>query len=221
MFLKDLAITALPNSKYSFSGFNVQTVCMEDMYLRNLLPYKNNFISKLNILLVGEDDRDTFKESSFQYGEFSQNISIGEIFTVFDFNSYYASNEHDKKLKILNKIQEGFLIFAKQKDVSMAPFNDAYEKCLVQNLINRSLYKEATSRNNNLTVRVFIEMDLNLLQVVGVFYDNTEHIISEKLFFSREPEAMYSYYLGNVKWINENEVTLFGRSKDEFWTINL
>lgn len=221
MELKDLAITALPNSTHEANGFNWETHCMEDIYLRNILPYKNKHIKKLNIVLVGTEEKERMANTGLTVGKFSNLLSIGEVFLEFDFERYYKKDDYGKKLEILDKILAGFIAFANQTNTDPAPFKEGYQKCLDQKLEDEYLYKEAVSGNKAFRVKVFIKVDLTKLEVTGVFFDKQGNRLSEKIFFTRKPEALYHYYLGNVVWSGENEVKLFGRSNDEFWTIQL
>jgi hypothetical protein len=218
MHLKDISLGTFPNGKYQDLGFNWDTHCIEDLYLRNLLPYKNNFIRKLNIVLVGEADKELFSRTDLPIGEFNNDgLSIGEVLLHFDFEAYYGKDEYGKKLDMLNKIQEGFEIFSKQTKSDPTPFKFAYQKCVDQKLVNEYVYKEAFSKNRKYKVQVFIKVDIKKLEVVGVFLDKEGNKVSETIFFTRKPDALYHYYLGNVKWVNENQVTLYGRSKEEHW----
>lgn len=219
MLLKDLSIGAFPNGKYQEMGLRWQ--CMEDLYLRNLLPYKNDFIKKLNIDLIGKDDRVLFASTKLPIATFNNLLSIGEVFLYFDFEEYLKKDDYHKKLDLLNKIQEGFEIFAKQTGSDPAPFRNAYQKCLDQKLKNEYVYKESVRKKKGIKVKIFIKVDLDKLEVTGAFYDKDGNLIAEKVFFSRKPEALFHYYLGNVKWTSEKEVILYGRSKEEYWTINL
>lgn len=216
MLLRDISLTTLPNGAYYDSRFNSK--CIEDLYLRNLLPYKNDFIKKINIFLIGLEDRDVVSKMDLPIEEFKNDgLSIGEVLLHFDFEAYYEKDEHGKKLDMLNKVQEGFEVFSTQTKSDPTPFKAAYQKCIEQKLVNEYVYKEAFSMNRKYKVQVFIKVDLERLEVVGVFLDKEGNKISESVFFTREPAALYHYYLGNLKWINENQVTLYGRSKEEHW----
>lgn len=223
MKLADLSIGAIPNSVHERIGFNWETHCVRDIYLRNLLPYKNKHIEKLNIILVGPGEQVTTSllSTGMQIGRFSNLLSIGEILLDFDFESYFKKSDFEKKLSVLKKVLEGFNAFATQTDSDPKPFADSYEKCLEQNIEDQYLYKEVACRSKTHTVKVFIKVDLQKLEVFGVFQDGTGEIISRKVFFKTKPAALYDEYLGDVVWSAENEVTLYGRRRDEFWKIEL
>jgi hypothetical protein len=231
MLLKDISIHSLPNSIYQSQKFNLETVCVTDIYLRNLLPYRNDHIKKLNIVLIGLDyeDQVLFLHTGLPLGKFNNLLSFGETFLEFDFENYQKKDVHERKLAILDKIQEGFMVFARETNSDDQPFKDAYQKCLDQGLKDEYVYKEATSKNRMYKVTVFIKVDLAEMEVMGVFYNKTKNEISRRTFFKRRPEALYGHYLGKVVWSGEDEVTLYSKSEvtlsgqrvSDSWTIKL
>lgn len=220
MMLKDISVGPFfASSKYVSIGFYPH--CIEDLYLRNLMPYKNRHIKKLNIHLIGEADRERFLSLPLKIGIFYNLISIGEIYLYFDFEDHMKKNEYDRKLDILNKIQEGFKLFSEQTATDILPFESTYQKCIDQNLEDEYLYKEAFSNSKEYKIQVKIKVDFDKLEVNGLFFDNKGNKISEKIFLSRDPVVLFYYYLGEVKWTSDKEVILYGRSKEEFWTVSL
>ena len=221
MQLKTISVTALPHSSYQPMGLSLHAYCVEDIYLRNLIPYKNNQIKKLNVTLVGQNDLDFFSSTTLSLDKFVNQLSIGEVFLMFDFELYSKSDEYSKKLAILDKIQEGFEIFCKQTNSDPGPFRTAYQRCINQKLIDEYVYKEVYSKDKKYKIQVLIRLDLTTLKVIGNFFDSRGAKLSERIFMERDPLPLYDEYLGDVKWKSDNEVILYGESKAQFWITTL
>lgn len=219
MLFNVVIISTLGNSKFSATGFNLNSYCVGDLYLRNLLPYKNKYMEKLNIFLIGDGEKAVLDKWELSMNKFSAKLRIGEIFLPFDFEGYLKLDDCDKRLKILDKIQEGFELFAIQTKTDIEPFRAVYKKCLEQHLINEYLYKESVANNGEIKIRIVIKIDLEKLEVVGIFYDKQDQKISERIFISSKPHHLFDEYLGDCMWVDNNSVTLFGRSSKEFWTV--
>ncbi len=231
MLLKDISVHSLPNSIYHPRKFNLETICVTDIYLQNLLPYRNDHIKKLNITLIGldYDDQVLFSNTGLPLREFNNLLSFGETFLEFDFENYHNKDEYGRKLDILNKIQEGFMVFSRETNSDDQPFKEAYQKCLDQNLTDEYLFKEVKSKNRLYKVKVFIMVDPAELEVVGVFYDKEENEVSRRTFLRQSPTALFDHHLGKVVWSGEDEVTLYSKSEltlgggkvSDSWTIKI
>lgn len=82
------------------------------------------------------------------------------------------------------------------------------------------MYSEVFSKDKLYKVSAVIKVDQNTLEVTAVFQNQEGKDFSRKTFFRTEPEALYHYHLGAVVWSGENEVTLYGSDKKEFWTVS-
>jgi len=221
MFLKDISISGLPNSSYNVVRFNWQTHCIEDLYLRNLIPYKNDFIKKLNVILIGKDDQDRFSSTGLKLNVFQNMLSIGEVFLHFDFEIYEKTDEYNKKQMVLNKIQQGFEVFSKGTMADFSPFKKAYQKCMEAKLENELVLKENLLSKNKYSATVKLKVDLENLQTVAVIKNLMNGTQMEKIFFTEKPEALFSYYLGSIKWTENNVITLFDKTGQHKWTVAL
>jgi|GEM_PF-2581395 len=220
MELKEISLITFPNGVYQEMGFNWEAHCVEDLYVRNLMPYSNKHIVKMSIILIGDADKQVFETTTLTLRKFTNLLSVGEIFLRFDFDNYYKTDDLGKKRLILDVMQEGLILFANQTNSDVRPFNEAYQKCLDLNLESIYVYKTVTS-GKGIVVNVVISVDREKLEVSAIFLDSRGNEFSRRVFFRSKPDALYGYhYLGNVVWNNESEVALYGRTKDEYWTIS-
>lgn len=220
MLLKDISVGTVPNSIYG-TRLNWEAHCIVDLYLRNLMPYNNDFIKKLNIFLIGKDEVDKVLSMGMPINKFGTNgLSIGEIFLHFDFEAYSNADEYGKKLMILDKIQEGFDLFSRETRTTLSIFKKVYQKCIEVKLDNELVLKEnLISRNGKYSATIKLRVDLEKLQIIAVVKNLKDGTRTENTFHSEKPAALFSHRLGSIKWTEHNELALFDKTGQHKWTL--
>jgi hypothetical protein len=193
--------------------FNMQTHCMEDLYLRNLRPLRNNAITKLAVVLIDPSSAQVAASQGIKFQIFKEIESIGAVHLQFDFEMYFALNDYGKRLAVLERIQEGVEIFCQATGTDLLLFEEAYNKCIEARLENEYVLKaNVNSKDKKFSATVVLRMDLNKLQAVAIVKNHDDGSLVEQPFFTTDPDILYGReVLGSIKWTDNHTLALFDK----------
>ncbi|UII33637.1 hypothetical protein LVD17_07365 [Fulvivirga ulvae] len=222
-------------SLFSFSErpdsqkFNRGTLCVQDLYYRNLTPIKTNKIHKISIHLYDSDiDVERLNEFNVRMNKSFSLIDIIKINHYFDFDQYFNQPIEIQKRIILDLLYEDSINVCEAENWDSTNFKLAYEACLEQDLKNAFYDKEkAWNRNRSMYVNLKVIFETDILRGIVEVYRKDGSLVLEKELFAVEPMQIQHPFFAKVKWLSRNKfrvapISFFNQlTDDEFWDIEV
>jgi len=196
------------NLKQKHFAYRLQTRCITSMYSRLLGKYKNNKCT--GVIIKGT-------ESSVNQDV----ICVGnmmEAHVTFDL-SIFENNigKREKKMYFLEKLAEGIRKVAESENWDIRPFSNIEKQIIAFDYKNEWYWnKPVKSPNKQLSVQIFIDHDVDAVDIYAVFRDKHNGELYKRILISenRPDEWAYQKYLCKLEWLSDDEVILRGSMDD-------
>ena len=142
---------------------------------------------------------------------------------MFDYKKFADSNIIDRKIIILNTLQNGILKIANDQGWPLEPFIITYNKIVNINYKNEwVLGKSKYSQNRKYKASLFCCHDIDYFYAWIIIYSKTEEELIRKLIVKDIPdEFSFVPKLGKIKWMENERVTLIGKNGHEIGNVSL
>jgi len=200
MILKEISVRTLPKNEFQ-KRFNSETWCIREMYWRKLGKFTTEKIEKV-VMILGENR--PYKK----YG------SVLSIYKSFNFETYFNSNELDRKKIVLELIHNEMTILFQKDNVNKNKLIEAYNYCLGKNLDNKWLFKEKhyQSPKDKYYGSIECEWNLNNFKATGIISDLEKNEIYRAELLEVEPYEGDFIYWSRCGWDGD---TFYLESKDK------
>ena len=143
----------------------------------------------------------------------------------YDVSDFYNLSDMEKKKKTLDLLMEGLEVIYKERGWDKEPFLYAYKKVIEKNYTFKKTYKNPkSSPNRKFKAKVEIEIELYDCTASLVVEDRDQKQLYSEVLYKKKPRFDLLYpLLGDIKWINNDEIRVHKRKPNEnqFKTIHL
>lgn len=203
-----------------YRRFNKESECVAYLYLRCLPTLVTDGIAK--VIVAVTDDPELAKSRRVE-----DMIDVVRFPWPFDFQEYWKLDDHAKKRRTLDVLQEALLWFAKREGWDPEPLKTAYEEVLRRDFVNEGFMRRRgksawTSPDRRHKAKVFWTFGFENIQVFALIYDKSGNEIGRKLLVELDPHGYFLYHaLGECRWRSKNVFVLKSRRGKETWTCNI
>lgn len=193
--------------------FRDQVRCIAEMYTYLLGKYKTQETKKIII----NCQRELIGEKIITVDGFT------EVDINFDIDNYFKLSNSQKKQIILKIINESVLKIARKYSWNEDIFDQINQEIIEKNYNNEYVWKKKISPNRALIAEVFCQHDIESIEIFIVIRDKkSNEVIKRELIIKDRPhELIFVNYLGDLKWISNNEVALIHRNKNKKWIVTV
>lgn len=205
--IRDLSLSAIPKH-INFSGFNIQTHCVIDMFLRYL-----------DHLEIGGFEKIAIKIYDFEPERFIIEADNVLLINVKDDLSHFMTlNNNDRKYWILKKVVDTLHLLSKTYQFDTNIVNRAYEQCLSQNIRNEYTHGEIQySKDKSRFGLIFCKHSSEKFEIFAHIYNEEgSKVGTKKLIETRPIWDSYLPYLGKVSKNKEGIVLTSADRKTKF-----
>ena len=199
------------NWKWKRRDFSLQTRCMTALYER-LFGYINT-----------KDCRKILIECINNEADRSIKNLLGVYVTQIQNNqeAFGKLSDLDKKKVTLEILLGGIKKIAAEEKWEMEPFERTYAKIVEAGYKNEWVWnKPVKSPDKKHIVKVLVQHEVNAIDIFIVFSDNRGVEIQRNRIITEEPdEWAYSSHLGEIKWLDDNNIALTNKMKDKKWQV--
>lgn len=191
--IRDLSLSAIPKH-VNFAGFNIQTHCVIDMFLRYLQQLEIKKFEKIAIKLFDfQPERFTIE---------ADNVLLVNV--QDDLNQFISLNSNDRKHWMLKKVVDTLHHLSETYKFDTNIVNSAYKQCLAQNLRNEYTHGEIQYSNDKSRFGlVFCKHSTDKFEILAqIFNEKGTKVGTKKLIETRPIWDSYLPYLGKVSTSN-------------------
>ena len=145
------------------------------------------------------------------------------LFRHFDFNNHFEKNFNERKLEILDTLQDSMMIMCKRYNFDRQPFVDAYNAVIEKNLEHKELYNRLTL-NKNRKNKAAIEINMNEAgaSINVLFTDKNGTPTLRNEVFRTQPHYMFVQQIAKSgKWIDNEHYAIFSPQGVVSWVASL
>ncbi|RFU62577.1 hypothetical protein [Bacillus sp. V59.32b] len=202
MYLKKFLLFGEEGVAKVSESFSYQTRCITKLY-------ENVFTKKFKTM--------DCKQLNFHCGDYSSYKSLGnvdgfcDVQVPYDIEWFLNLSDDRKKRETLELILRSIKYVLEIKKWDEKPFLEAYNRVIDLNYQNQYIWgKPKKSPDKTYTAEVFCVHGLYEFKINLIIRNNSGHKVVEQNVISAEPdELIYSRFLGELKWVDKNKVTLF------------
>ena len=216
-----------------FRGFNFQ-----DLSPQHHKPKQGQFYVETNcIVYLFEqflpkfhfDDVNSVQFECYPNAELAcQSVIMDGLLPVtipYDVSDFYQLSDVEKKKKTLDLMMDGLQVICKDKGWDEEPFLYAYQKVVEKNYTFKKTYKKPkSSPDRKLRAKIEIEIGIYDCTASLVIEDKQQKDIYSEVLYQTEPifDLLYPL-LGDIKWVDNDEVRVHERkpSEHQFKTVYL
>ncbi len=218
MFLRDLAIYAVPEVADRFAGgfvrcFHRDTCAVTDLYLLGLhRRVTTDDTAKLLLWVVD------VRSQSGQLPGLVQLSNVLEVYWPFDFDVYQAANDVQKRHQIIALLHKAATWAAMQKQWDVRVFEEAHEYALGRELVLDGFWTKTTwpSPDREVRVKVHYRVDLRSVQLSAALFDRADRELERRPLCRGVPENdCLRALIGKGRWISRSSFEL--RSARMYW----
>ncbi|AZU60389.1 hypothetical protein [Neobacillus mesonae] len=194
-------------------SLSFQTRCITNLFEKQFEKYKTSDCKQLN-MHCGNYSTLRIQECVDGYCE---------VIVPFDIKTFLEYPDNNKKEKILELLDTILSYVIKEKDWDPIPFQKASQRVKELNYINEFIWKKPKlNPNKKYNAEVQCKHDLYEFIINIVIKDLKNRIIKkEKLISTKPDELIYERFLGDLEWLNDNEVALYEKHSKRFTSVKL
>lgn len=153
-------------------------------------------------------------------------LNFSGVYTVqvkFNYANFSDSNDYEKRQKTLELIMEGVKIIAKSEGWSLEPFETVFSKIVESNYSNEWIWKKAVkSADKKYSAEIFCQHGVKSIDIYIIIRDKKGTEINRRKIISELPhEFAYAKHLGELKWVDVNEIALLNKKGDNSWVVQI
>lgn len=139
------------------------------------------------------------------------------VIIPYDVSEFYSLTDLEKKKKTLDLMMDGLKVICKERGWDEEPFLYAYQKVIEKNYTFKKTYKNPKySPNRKLRAEIEIEIGLYDCTASLVVEDKEQKQIYSEVLYKTKPRFDLVYpFLGDIKWIGNDEVRVHERKPNE------
>ncbi|WP_349408768.1 hypothetical protein [Pseudalkalibacillus sp. SCS-8] len=194
-------------------NLSFQSRCITALYEECFNEFYTEYIKQINVFCVNDSPKPTLTiVDGFCHVEIN-----------YDTNNFFKLDDQEKKEVVLDILKQGINKVVKLNNWESAPFDAAYLCVKEANYQNEYVWKKPkSSPNRNYKAEVKINHDLYSCEIYLVVKDKYGQEIVNKLVSSTKPdEIIFSYFLGELKWLSNYEVALFNKPKSKYASVHI
>jgi len=193
--------------------FENQTKCITSFFARVLKYVNTKDCWKILIECVDDVSKNPIKNL----------LGVYAIEIPFDYDSFMLLDGLSKKKLTLETLMKGIKMVAADKNWDMEPFERTYAAIIQAEYKNEWIWrKPVKSPSKKHTAKVFLKHEVNEIEFSIIIEDKKGGEIFRKIILSELPnEWNYAEHLGELKWLDDRNVTLINKKKDKEWLVNL
>ncbi len=185
-----------------YSEFTFQTQCITTMYENYLQNFYTSDIYKVNICCGQKLNERTIM---------SHSDGFLTIFVPFDVPLFLTLKDQQKKIQLLECLQQSLLWVANEFDLQDEPCIQAYQQCIEANYECKYFWKKP-KYNSARKLKAVVEIEITLYKAalsISVL-TNSEELIKHKVLIEEKPNIfLLDRYLGEFKWSSNKEIRLY------------
>lgn len=144
-------------------------------------------------------------------------ISVG---CQLNYNEYKKLNNDEKKKLVLKIIVDGFEKLNRKYNWDLTPVYRAIEVIKEKKYINRGQFlKTKSNKSRSHKAKLLFNHELDKIELfLSISNKLGEEIKRVKVIETEPVEWYYSTYLGDIKWLSNNDVVLYDTNKIIYWS---
>jgi hypothetical protein len=148
---------------------------------------------------------------------------ICEFQVQYDYDGFFKLSEYDKKRETLKLLKMGLDSIIEEKKWDRSVFDEAYNKVIEVEYVNEWYWKKAIkSPTKDYNAIVFCEHKVDSFDISIIIKNNKGEEIKKKEVLSLIPhELVFNNYLGELKWISDNAVSLINEFGTKQWSVKV
>lgn len=188
--------------KDKYKGFNFQTQCITTLYENFLPKLHTDNVRKININCGGQDN--DIKVTEHIDG-------FLEIHIPFNFKLFFTLDDMEKKILLLETLQQAVLWVADKMNWEENIFRETYEKVRSADYECKYIWKKPKS-NKSRQHKAVVEIEVTLYETklyLSIINKKGE-LIKQQIVVEEKPNSyLLEMYLGKLVWHSNEEVRLF------------
>lgn len=193
-------------------NFNLETRCITSMFERLLNKFKTDDCEKIIVECVDKLNNENIINHLGVY--------ITQI--EFDYFNFIKKSNYEKKVETLKLLTLGIEKVAKIKSWDTNTFLKVRDKIIISNYANEwSFKKPIKSPNKKHIAEVLCKHEVDKFEISLIIKDLNQNIIEHNSFIEKPHEFAYAKHLGNIEWVDNNNVYLYDNEGNAAITINL
>ena len=187
--------------------FQDQTSCIEEMFIRLLGTYRNDYCKKLNIN-CGENVSEKIEPNIDGFAETT---------IRFDHSKFVQGDDYLKKTMTLDAIMKALSIVSKLQGWDMQPFNTVAERIASLQYRNEWYWKKKSlSPNKKYVAQIYCEQDTERINLSLVINSKDKKESFKQFILTEKPSSWYyAKYLGDIYWLSANHIEIKDRWSGE------
>lgn len=148
---------------------------------------------------------------------------IYELQIQYDYDEFFNLSVYDKKRETLEILKKGLDIIIEQKQWNKSLFDEAYNKVIEVDYSNQWKWKKTImSPTKEYSSIVFCENKVESFDISIIIYNKKgEELKREKVLSLIPQELVFNIYLGDLKWVSENKVSLINEFGTKQWSVKV
>jgi hypothetical protein len=150
-------------------------------------------------------------------------MDVKTVKVDFDFDNYLSLEKLDKKKAILDVLHRGVTKVSDEEGWDSSFLDVCKANVIESNYDYYWTYKKPKkNREKKLIAELLCHHDLDTFTATMQIRDLDGETIFEEIVVNEDPnEFVFAYKLGDFKWISNNEIELYNKSKKHVATINV
>lgn len=195
------------------SEFTFQTQCITTLYENYLQDFHTSDIYKVNICCGQKLNERTIM---------SHSDGFLTIFVPFDVPHFLTLNDQQKKIQLLECLQQSLLWVANEFDLKDEPCIQAYQQCIEANHECKYFWKKP-KYNPARRLKAAVEIEITLYKAtlsINILTKNGE-LLKQKVLIEEKPNIfLLDRYLGEFKWYSNDEIRLYHKYSSNKTEVN-
>jgi len=206
------------NPKFKFSNrdqFAANANAIAWMYYNKLKHVPTKYLNKITIELspILTENR------IIDYGK---ELAVCVIQIPYKFDCYFSLNEIDKKVELLNVLQNSMELAASKFSWSLAPFQEAYKSILKNGFVNVFyICKAISSPSRKSSAQIGVDASIEFATIFAIITDIATNGEKRIEIIKVLPSIEYVREIfRSLKWINDSELLLSGPNEEINFKVN-
>lgn len=193
------------NWKAKRREFALQTRCISAFFERCFKPFNTDNCWKILVNCVPDNPSGPKVVGG-----------VYEVELVFSIDTFFHLNDGEKKKIALEMLSQGIGEIIAIENWDTVPFQSAHSEIITHDYLNLWIWKSKKySPDKRHYAYVQIEHNVHSCEISIIIHrkENNERK-AIKVISAKPDEWDYAKYLGELKWISQNEVVLFAKDRD-------
>lgn len=148
---------------------------------------------------------------------------VEEVQVLFDMDKYFTATTEQKKVMMLETLQEGVLKIAKEEKWNEDIFKYPYEQIIECGYQNNYIFgKPKVSPCKKYTAEIYCEHKLKSFDIFVVVRSRNGIQVKSQLVKSELPdEFFFKKHLGRIKWIGNKKIEMLNKRETKKWIVDI